>query len=281
MLGSKGIEPILMMTVGSPAYKNPVQALDEYDFYEKDILTPIYDALDSGDAKGHSPNKSLNQMLAIHDCQAFHVRNLSDECVIRTVNDPNLIGAISVRNLHIFSAELIAKVKAKGFFWNFHPGLLPELRGIYIPFWSLSEKRPTYGCTLHEIERGIDTGGIVARHELPLDHAQSMLHAYIELVEHGAHMIEEALDTYIATGTVLSQSQDSSQARYYSFPTDADIAAARKSGLKLWGSPIEMLRLYQTLFGHDEILAERIATAIMSHHNYRAVDGTYQTNHAA
>lgn len=43
---------------------------------------------------------------------------------------------------------------------NFHPSLLPYNRGKHYNFWTIVEGTP-FGVTLHEVDRGIDTGPIL------------------------------------------------------------------------------------------------------------------------
>jgi folate-dependent phosphoribosylglycinamide formyltransferase PurN len=49
---------------------------------------------------------------------------------------------------------------------NVHLGLLPEIRGMSSPEWSLLNHVPV-GITIHYVEAGIDTGPILQRYEFP------------------------------------------------------------------------------------------------------------------
>jgi folate-dependent phosphoribosylglycinamide formyltransferase PurN len=49
---------------------------------------------------------------------------------------------------------------------NVHLGLLPEIRGMSSPEWSLLNHVPV-GITIHYMDAGIDTGPILQRYELP------------------------------------------------------------------------------------------------------------------
>ena len=48
---------------------------------------------------------------------------------------------------------------------NFHPGLLPQYRGCSAPEWQIYENKNVYS-TCHIIDKGIDTGKIVAKKQL-------------------------------------------------------------------------------------------------------------------
>ena len=51
---------------------------------------------------------------------------------------------------------------------NFHPSFLPFNRGTHYNFWALAEQCP-FGVTLHFVDRGIDSGDIVAQERIPYD----------------------------------------------------------------------------------------------------------------
>ena len=48
-----------------------------------------------------------------------------------------------------------------------HPGLLPEYRGVYAPFWALKAGRPDQvGLTVYLANRGVDTGPLISERAL-------------------------------------------------------------------------------------------------------------------
>ena len=53
-------------------------------------------------------------------------------------------------------------------FINFHPSLLPFNRGKHYNFWALVEQSP-FGVSLHKIDKGVDTGEIVAQKSIDYD----------------------------------------------------------------------------------------------------------------
>lgn len=70
---------------------------------------------------------------------------------------------LSVHYPRLLSAAFIGQYRA---IYNVHPALLPWGRGYYPVFWALWLGEPA-GCTLHEIEAGIDTGPIVEQRRVP------------------------------------------------------------------------------------------------------------------
>jgi methionyl-tRNA formyltransferase len=51
---------------------------------------------------------------------------------------------------------------------NLHPALLPHNRGRFPNIWSIVSKTPA-GVTLHYIDKGIDTGDVIAQKEVPVE----------------------------------------------------------------------------------------------------------------
>ena len=89
---------------------------------------------------------------------------------------------------------------------NMHIGLLPEVRGMSCPEWSLLTGVPL-GVTVHFIDDGIDTGPILLRRELPMDEAPSTIRAVRDrLTAMGTDLVVEAL-IGLARGDVEPQSQ--------------------------------------------------------------------------
>lgn len=234
-----GLTATIFKTPAATSGKAQRPSLAHYSFYESDLLH-----------------------LAGNTDHWIEITSLADRRVQDALVDLTFLGALSLRNYLIFPSQFITTVSKRGFLWNLHSGLLPQNQGVFIPFWSLLNENQTHGCSLHEIDQGIDTGRLIDTFETPLDPSKPVIQAYVDLIDGGAAMIIKALETYMAEGSVPAYVQDKSNARYYSFPTEADIARARDKGIRLWGTPLEMLRLYQGLFGADEELTARLVNAI-------------------
>jgi phosphoribosylglycinamide formyltransferase-1 len=69
---------------------------------------------------------------------------------------------------------------------NIHPSLLPAFPGLEAWKQALVAGVPVTGCTVHWVDKGMDTGEIIAQTEVPVfqeDTAES-LHARIQVAEH-------------------------------------------------------------------------------------------------
>ena len=68
--------------------------------------------------------------------------------------------AVVVNGTRILSKKLLAAVRAP--FINTHMGITPAYRGVHGGYWALaSDDRARCGVTVHLVEEGVDTGGIL------------------------------------------------------------------------------------------------------------------------
>ncbi len=89
---------------------------------------------------------------------------------VSSVNSPEahqLLGRLQpalviLQGTRIVSGETLRCVPAP--FVNLHAGLTPRYRGVHGGYWALAEGRPDLvGSTVHLVDQGIDTGGILAQ----------------------------------------------------------------------------------------------------------------------
>jgi hypothetical protein len=69
---------------------------------------------------------------------------------------PDLI--LSARFSLIFKPHILALARLGAF--NVHPGILPGYAGVLAPLRALWNEEPRLGCTVHSIDKGIDTGPV-------------------------------------------------------------------------------------------------------------------------
>jgi methionyl-tRNA formyltransferase len=112
-------------------------------------------------------------------------------------------------------------------FFNFHYGLLPEMRGCDPVFESLRQQKKETGITIHAIEKNIDTGIVLLKKTLPIN--SNMTHGMLctNLSHLGAHMLRELLE--VLTADKKGTAQDEMLANYYKKPTAADVCIQWKN----------------------------------------------------
>jgi folate-dependent phosphoribosylglycinamide formyltransferase PurN len=69
---------------------------------------------------------------------------------------------VVVNGTRIIAKEVLDAIPAV--FLNMHAGITPRYRGVHGAYWAQAEKRPeAAGVTVHLVDKGIDTGSIVAQ----------------------------------------------------------------------------------------------------------------------
>lgn len=90
---------------------------------------------------------------------------------------------------------------------NLHGGLSPEYRGSDCTFWALYNGEPEkVGCTLHYIDAGIDTGGLIAHVCPPVHPGDDELTLFWRAVQESARVYGELMGM-LARGETVGQPQ--------------------------------------------------------------------------
>ncbi len=76
---------------------------------------------------------------------------------------------------------------------NVHPSLLPAFRGPNPEFWTVAHGAQDAGVTIHFVERGIDTGPIVAQERFVLEPWLTGGQLQARAMRHGGQMLERLL----------------------------------------------------------------------------------------
>lgn len=129
---------------------------------------------------------------------------------------------ISTRFSLIFPQRVIEAVP-RGII-NVHPGALPGYRGLFAPFWQVLHGERELACTVHMVDRGIDTGPILGVACVPFDATRSLMWHTAELYRGGVAIAATAANTLARGGLPDSVPQPASGA-YFRFPTAQDFAA--------------------------------------------------------
>jgi len=196
--------------------------------------------------------------------------NVNDEAFINTiVAEPEIIGGVSLRNMQIFKPELINVFKEKGFLWNLHTGLLPEYRGVLMPFRALEAGEQEYGWALHDVIVDIDSGDILSKFSVPLTPDKPVLDLYLDLVSPGASMVSYHVHQALNGEQIAHLTQDTHEGRYFTYPSAYEIRRFHEQGYRLV-APETVADTFCNLYSlagtaHCQGLYAAINTAISSH----------------
>ena len=124
-----------------------------------------------------------------------------------------------------FSYKISASVYSlpgKGFY-NVHPGLLPEYRGVDPIFQQIKNQEKFAGVNIHQLDEGIDTGPIVMKERIPLDITDTHGMLTTKLSHLAAAQIGVLVKMVDLDVNIHSKQQDELNARYFERQTEADI----------------------------------------------------------
>ena len=150
--------------------------------------------------------------------------DLRDDAGARTLLDfrPDIV--ISARFSLIFPQRVIDAVP-RGII-NVHPGTLPGYRGLFAPFWQILHREQELGCTIHLVDRGIDTGPILGIARVPFDPTRSLMWHTAALYRNGVRIAADVASA-LAHGVTPATAAQPAAGSYFRFPTAEDFAALR------------------------------------------------------
>jgi phosphoribosylglycinamide formyltransferase 1 len=151
-------------------------------------------------------------------------------CVdVETVNSPavrELLAAVGPGCVVVSGTGIIGRktLAAGPPFLNIHVGITPRYRGVHGGFWAVVEGRPDLaGVTVHEVDAGVDTGGIVAQAAIVVDGDDTFRTLPVKQYIAGLPLMREAV-TAVLAGALAPYTRDDLESRQWYSPTFADYA---------------------------------------------------------
>lgn len=170
--------------------------------------------------------------------RCFSVQELSRKYHFSLMEVGNLNGSQAVRVLQAAGADLgialgarilkeqIFSVPRLGCI-NLHKGMVPNYRGMPPAFWELYDGARTAGVTVHFIDKGLDTGDILATAEIPIEPTDTPDSLCERLHEEGARTLASAVAA-IQAGTAVRRKQVGHDLKPRSTPTQVQIQQLHK-----------------------------------------------------
>ena len=143
---------------------------------------------------------------------------------------PDLI--LSARFSLIFKPHILALARRGAY--NVHPGVLPGYAGVMAPLRAVWNGEPRLGCTVHQLDQGIDTGPIYSISHLAATPGRAVQSYIPDLYRLGIDSLLELIQS-IETGnrpTLLPQ--DPAHFRYYRPPTIEEYRTNRERNIPLY-----------------------------------------------
>lgn len=121
---------------------------------------------------------------------------------------------------------------------NLHKGKLPDYRGMPPAFWEFMNGETAIGCTVHRVERGLDTGPILLERSVERRRYSTVRSMQLVLDELGVRLMCEAVESLL-DGSAVWKPQGTG-GKTHSKPTLRQLAVVRKQPSK--GVPGSKLR---------------------------------------
>lgn len=127
-----------------------------------------------------------------------------------------------INNLFFFSLEFDQIIKPEKFIstnlFNIHFSLLPSYKGMYTSALPILFNEEYTGVTLHEIDKGIDTGDIIAQKKIKIDIEYTCEDLYLKYLEFGEKLFLKHFESLV-NNEYGTNEQGVEKASYYSKKT--------------------------------------------------------------
>ena len=170
-----------------------------------------------------------------------------------------------IQNLIFISLEFDSIIRPERFtdarLYNIHFSLLPQYKGMYTSAIPILNDEEYVGVTFHKIDRGIDTGDIIAQKKFELKEIYTSRDLYAQYISNGTQLVLEHIEAVIENH-VYAVPQSRSNSSYYSKAyidyTDLKIDLRQTADMIKRQIRAFSFREYQlpVVYGHPIIAAE-------------------------
>ena len=129
---------------------------------------------------------------------------------------------------------------------NLHKGKVPEYRGMPPGFWELYDGAASAGVTVHFVDKGLDTGDIVATSSVPITGMETPASLLEKLHAEGSQLLASAV-ALIRDGKNTRQPQVKWEAKPRTTPTREDVASLHRR-LPHWKRENEVATIVRNLY---------------------------------
>lgn len=243
-----GWEPIIFNTGSKRNRKVRVQPPHDVSFYGAGIvgnaLIPFLDSHETLKDELGNPIKNLcysfKQIAELYHLDYYDIQDVNAQDLRDLINhDDRFIGGISIRFLQLFDQDIVDLILKKGFFLNLHGGILPNYKGLLIPYRAIYRGDKEYGWTLHQMAKDIDAGDIITICKQPLDLSKPVFEIYMDMIPDGVNIVIKTLEYFQKTGTYVRISQGNwDRSTYYAYPTSEEMKIYSDMGIRFIDSPL-------------------------------------------
>ena len=141
------------------------------------------------------------------------VKSVNDDSCIKALQDINP-ALVIVNGTRIISKQVLNSIPSK--FINLHTGITPMYRGVHGAYWALVNNDGAHcGVTVHLVDAGIDTGGIIDQRLITVSHKDNFItYPLLQLAE-GIPLMKKAIADIFENRLTLSDSPGESRLWYH------------------------------------------------------------------
>ena len=140
-------------------------------------------------------------------------------CIENNVDIVSIKSLLGDPRLYFFSLQFDKLIDPLEFssdkLFNVHFSFLPEYKGMYTSVLPILHGKTYSGVTLHEIDRGIDTGDIVDQIKIDIDFDDTSKDLYLKYIDYGIRLFKKNFKKII-NNEFSTKKQSSTGASYYS-----------------------------------------------------------------
>ena len=152
--------------------------------------------------------KSLSQMPdSFNPIEAHDINKIAH--VLKDLR-PDVI--FSINNFQLIKDEILG-IPPLGVI-NFHNGPLPKYAGLNVCSWAIINGETEHGVTWHYVDKGVDSGNIIAQSKFSIEQEENALHLIMKCIKEGIKLFSTILPE-VTKQRVKGIAQDTSQRTAY------------------------------------------------------------------
>jgi methionyl-tRNA formyltransferase len=178
--------------MGTPHFAvEPLRAILDRGWNVSAVVTAPDKPAGRGQKMTESPVKAFAKQMGLNVLQP---ERLKDEQFVNTISalKPDIAIVVAFRML----PEVVWQIPRLGTF-NLHASLLPQYRGAAPINWAVMNGETLTGLTTFLIDREIDTGKILFRHEVPIGNTETAGELHDKLMLLGGSLVTKTIDALV------------------------------------------------------------------------------------
>lgn len=203
-------EKLRIAFMGTPDFAaHALRALCDSDH---DIVC-VYSQPPRPKGRGHKVQRSpVHELAETHDIPVFTPKSLKDADAQEQFADHNIDIAIVAAYGLLLPIEILNAPKHGCL--NIHGSLLPRWRGASPIQRAIWEGDENSGITIMQMDKGLDTGDMIAKDEMSLDADITAAILHDALAEMGADLMLDVLARLVSDGSLSAEKQDDALVTY-------------------------------------------------------------------